>query len=101
MALAPLPLARQTATVHDRLGDYLPQGRQLQTGENMTRKDYEAIASVILETRYEIESYYNGDPREKSAYDAMDRLERRLTALLSLDNPRFQEDTFHKACLGM
>ena len=63
----------------------------------MTRKDYQLIADVFQRNRI-YDSFIFDEEARGSAYRAASRVAYDLADALALDNPRFNRDTFLKAC---
>lgn len=64
----------------------------------MTRRDYELVASVILETRKIMEGFYLHEESVLIAFTTLDKLEKEMSRALARDNSRFNPETFSKAC---
>jgi hypothetical protein len=58
----------------------------------MTKKDYELIAKVLKDT-------HNSFWSKSTAHNFYQALISNFTAALSKENPRFNADTFKKACI--
>jgi hypothetical protein len=76
-----------------RLGNYAHTGQKNtpRKGDTMTRKDYEAIASVLAEARKNF-------PNSDEAPRVIDEIGLRLAEHFIADNPRFAEHRFYDAC---
>lgn len=64
----------------------------------MTKKDYIAIADALKNT-LEVTGGWRS-PDSNTASEATFLTYKSLVRLFTLDNPRFQEDTFYKAVFG-
>jgi len=60
----------------------------------MTRKDYEAIALILVDTRQALETYDPTDLATIRAITTLDSIESGLMDYFESDNPRFQRDRF-------
>ena len=60
----------------------------------MTRKDYEAIALILVDTRQALETYDPTDLATIRAITTLESIEDDLIRYFESDNPRFQRDRF-------
>ena len=60
----------------------------------MTRKDYEAIASILVDTRQALETYDPNNYATIKAIATLESIEEDLIRLFESDNPRFSRERF-------
>jgi hypothetical protein len=64
----------------------------------MTRKDYDLIAQAFASARRHVDAQHCDVDKAQIAFNAIFWAETYLANLLQKDNPRFNVETFAKAC---
>jgi hypothetical protein len=67
-------------------------------GEEMTRKDYEAVARVILCERASVEARECDTAKTLNAWETTARVAYQLAQVFEHQNPRFDRARFLEAC---